>query len=123
MKKIVSGIFVILFMVTAGYGQESKIYVNGDKKLSKCMDKANSIKVGMIRADIEKLFYKDGGLMGIFRNERYVLRDCHCQGSKFIKVNVSFKPFGKQVTGIERESPKDVITEVTEPYCQYGISD
>jgi hypothetical protein len=116
MKRIISGFFILFFITATGYSQESNSL---QMTTNSCADKADSVKIGMTRADVEKLFHQDGGIMGIFKDERYVLKDCNCQGHKSIKVNVSFKPFGTS----DKENSKDVITKISEPYCDYWIAD
>ena len=144
MHKIFLGIVVLLFGVSVGYCQEPTLAVPvaeriGQKNLSSCAEKAKFIKKGMTRNDLESLFIKDGGLMGIYKNERYVLRDCACQTDKVMKVNVSFKPSGVsdeiyndpdrfqawvlQGSGKDRQGSQDVVMSVSEPYCDYHVSD
>ena len=110
-----------------------------EKNLSSCVEKVKFVKKGMTRKDLEKLFIQDSGLMGIYRNERYVLRDCACQADKVLKVNVSFKPLGvsdetyrdpdhfqawlRQSSEKDRQKSEDVIINISEPYCDYSVSD
>ena len=59
---------------------------------SECVEKANSIKAGMTRADLEKNFHPDGGLSRPLKNERYVLNNCRDQNYKYMKLEIQFKP-------------------------------
>ena len=110
-----------------------------EKNLSNCAEKSKFIKKGMTRKELAKLFSQDGGFMGIYKNERYVLRDCACQADKVMKVNVSFKPsevsdeiyndpnrfqkWALQGSGKDRQVSQDVVISVSEPYCDYSAFD
>src|SRR6266849_241284 len=50
------------------------------------LSEAESIKAGMTRADLLKVFEEDGGLQRGASSGRFVLRSCH-----LIKVNVKFE--------------------------------
>lgn len=107
--------------------------------LPNCAQKISSLKVGMTRGELEKLFSKDGGLMGTYKDERYVLRGCACQMNKIIKVNVSFKLsdvsddiyndpnfFQKwylSQAGKDREKAEDAIVSISDPYCENPFYD
>ena len=72
-----------------------------------------TIKVGMTRRDLLKLFTVEGGFYN--RNSRtYVLREC-----PYIKVDVGFEPVGKS----QREGLEDKITRMSKPYLAQSVLD
>jgi hypothetical protein len=80
------------------------------------------VKVGMTRADLSKVFTKEGGLSTAL-NRTYVYREC-----PYIKVDVEFEPVGRpardaegRVTRIEADS--DVIKKISKPYLEWSIAD
>ena len=74
-----------LFMRPTGSATQVKPPTEEDQKhyvwLTGKLDEVNSIRVGMTRADLLKVFTQDAGLL----QDRYVLRSCH-----LIKVDVVF---------------------------------
>ena len=72
---------------------------------------ATSIKAGMSRADLLKLFEEDGGLQSIPAG-RYVLRSCH-----LIQIEVKFDTkYGVNYQPTADENLK--IVEVSRPYLE-----
>ena len=79
------------------------------------LDAVSHIHAGMSRAEVEKLFVVDGGL--IFRDKtRYSFRDC-----RSIKVEITFDR-DKQVSGVIG-SPTDTVKAVDRPYLEYPLAD
>ena len=91
------------------------------------LKEVDSVRVGMTRADLLKVFEPDGGLSRVLP-ERYVLRSC-----TLIKVNVQFEfPKGTPVTTLplEFEFPKGTsktnlpndselkISAISKPYLE-----
>ena len=77
---------------------------------------ATSIKEGMSRADLLKLFEQEGGLQTIPAS-RYVLKRC-----RMIKVNVKFDTkYGVEYKPVPDEDLK--IREVSKPYLERMIID
>ncbi len=71
-----------------------------------------SIKVGMTRKDLLKVFMEEGGL-STPQWRQYVYRRCG-----YIKVEVEF------ATAVDaKESPDDRITKISKPFLQLGIMD
>jgi len=68
-----------------------------------------TIKLGMTRSDLLRVFTTEGGL-STRTHRTYVLRPCQT-----IKVDVQFS-----ISGNEAE---DKITQISKPYLDYGISD
>jgi hypothetical protein len=72
---------------------------------------ATSIKPGMTRADLIKLFMEDGGFYGT-QARPYVLRSCF-----LIKIEVKFdKPYGFDSRSVPDNEFK--IVEVSKPYLE-----
>ncbi len=77
---------------------------------------ATSIKVGMSRADLLKVFMQDGGL-NIVPASRYVLRSCY-----MIKIDVEFdSKYGREYK--ERPDSELKIRRVSKPYLEYMFTD
>ena len=86
-----------------------------EKWILQVIREIDTIKPGMTRRDLAKLFTLEGGLST--RTQRtYCYRECG-----FIKVSVHFRPV--ENVGSMRESEDDVITEVSLPYLQLNIID
>ena len=93
-----------LFLVATGFTQSSKSpNLVHDQWLEQRYAEAVSIKEGMTRTDLLKLFRVDGGLQS-FVPTRYVLRT-----SNFVKVEVEFElPAGSRT----RIIPEDLRSEM-----------
>jgi hypothetical protein len=72
-----------------------------------------TLKPGMTRKDLSKLFTEEGGL-SIRTQRTYVYRQC-----PHIKVDVTLAPASAGIN----EMPEDVIVKISRPYLQYTISD
>ncbi|PQV65361.1 hypothetical protein B1R32_101101 [Abditibacterium utsteinense] len=75
----------------------------------KSLQEMETIKVGMNRAQLAKVFTTEGGL-STRTWRRYVYREC-----PYIKVNVEFKPDSK--------GRSDVITKIPQPFLEWSIMD
>jgi hypothetical protein len=75
-----------------------------------------SIKPGMIHADLLKAFEEEGGL-SIRTARRYVYRDC-----PYFKVNVKFDAVGTPMGDFD-ETPDDRITQISQPFLEWSIMD
>ena len=71
-----------------------------------------TIKVGMTRSDLVKLFTTEGGLSTTSRRT-YVYRQC-----PYIKVDVKFAASSR-----DGELPTDKIVEVSRPYLAWSVMD
>ncbi len=78
---------------------------------------ATSIKPGMSRADLLKVFDVEGGLQRI-PPERYVLKNC-----PYIKVNVKFRLPGPRPLAEVPPDSELKIDSVSEPYLGYAVED
>lgn len=79
-----------------------------------CLIRMQTIKPGMTRADLFKVFREEGGLYSDVEGH-YVLRECPS-----FKVDVVFDP---AVAGSMRASPLDRIKTISRPYIQAPIMD
>ena len=70
-----------------------------------------SIKVGMKRADLEKIFEREGGL-GEAMHRTYTYRNC-----PYFKVDVDFS------AASPKEAPGDKIVSISKPYLAWGAGD
>jgi hypothetical protein len=78
------------------------------------MKEIQSIKAGMTRAELLKVFTVEGGISARTWR-RYVYRRCG-----YIKVDVEFSPVGSGGGG---ESPDDRITKISKPFLEWMIAD
>ena len=90
--------------------------------VSHALQKMETIRAGMTREQLLKVFTTEGGLStGL--NRRFVSQDC-----SYFKVDVEFKAVGRagrnddgRVTLLE--DPRDIITKISRPYLQFDIVD
>ena len=84
--------------------------------IARSLKEMQTIKVGMTRADLLKVFVEEGGLSTrIWR--RYVYREC-----LYIKVDVEFEPVGNTEDKLP-ERPTDKITKISKPFLEWSILD
>jgi len=92
-----------------------------DVWLAHLMEKMETIKPGMTRWDVLKVFRAEGGVpaptpTGLQRS-RFVSQDC-----PYFKIDVEFKPVGPNLgynlSGFLIEDNRDVIVKVSKPYVQ-----
>ena len=90
--------------------------------LTQSLKEIQTIKVGMTRADLLKVFTTEGGLStGL--NRTYVFRGCN-----LIKVDVEFDPVGRAARNSEGrvtlvEANEDVIKKISKPYLDWSVVD
>lgn len=83
--------------------------------LADSLREIQSIKIGMTRRELLKVFVTEGGLYSrSFRKYAY-------RGSPLIKVDVEFKSVGAEDKG--REHPEDRIIKISRPYLEGPILD
>ena len=81
-----------------------------------------TIKVGMTRNELFKVFTTEGGLSsGLQRT--YAYREC-----PYIKVDVEFQAIGRNARDADGrvtlvESDKDIIEKLSRPYLEWSIAD
>ena len=76
------------------------------------LNAAQTVKVGMTRADLMKVFTTEGGLSTISQRT-FVYRHC-----PFVKVDVRFA-----AADHNKELPTDEIIEVSRPYLAWSVMD
>jgi hypothetical protein len=87
------------------------------KWIVKSLQEMQTIKVGMTRAQLTRVFATEGGLSTRTRR-RYVYRHC-----PYIKVSVEFKPANQSKRYPHSESRNDVITKISQPFLEWSILD
>ncbi len=82
-------------------------YEEHQKWVARSLDQMHTVKAGMTRADLNKVFTPEGGLY-VSSAQTYVYRGC-----PYFKVRVTFQVLG---SGIEVPgNPKDKILSISEP--------
>src|SRR5438132_8612957 len=95
---------------------------SSDLSASESLKRMQTVKPGMTRTDLLKVFTTEGGLStGLHRT--FVSRDC-----PYFKVDVEFKAVGRpdrdaggRVTLVEGN--QDIIVKISRPYLQFSIMD
>jgi hypothetical protein len=91
------------------YGSEQARWIREN------LPELSSIKVGMTRGELLKVFMPEGGISTrIWR--RYVYRKCG-----YVKVDVEFAPADNNKSG--NEQPDDRITKISKPYLEFAVMD
>src|SRR5438045_8089837 len=99
--------FLAALCVATGHSEDSG-HVHWVEDSLKAM---NSIKPGMTRFDLQKVFTTEGGIsMRIQRT--FVYRGC-----PYFKVDVEFEP---DEATLQDESPKDKILRISKPYLDWS---
>ena len=89
---------------------------NLTKQISDILRECETIKPGMTRADLAKVFTTEGGLSTATWNH-YVHRRC-----PYIKVDVEFTLSDPKQQGWA-ERPTDIISKISKPYLEWSIMD
>ena len=94
--------------------------VKGDPQfsgqLATVLEECQSIKPGMARWNLLRIFTTEGGL-STPRHRTYIWRGC-----PYVKVDVDFNPSDPKQDAHE-EQPTDVITKISKPYLDWTVSD
>jgi|SRR3982751_3435308 hypothetical protein len=126
MRKITSmmaaPLFILLLAVMPLPAQNPRGQQEQTKWIADSLKEIQTIKVGMTRGDLLKVFTTEGGLStGLSRT--YVYRQC-----SYIKVDVEFTAVGRpardangRVTLVEAN--EDVIKTISRPYLAWMILD
>jgi hypothetical protein len=90
--------------------------------VSHALERMETIKTGMTREELLKIFATEGGLSTGLRRT-FVSQDC-----PYFKVDVEFKPVGRPNYGSEGqvtlvEDGRDIIVKISRPYLQFSIMD
>jgi hypothetical protein len=84
--------------------------------VEKSLKEMRSVKVGMTRGDLLKVFREEGGL-STRRQQTYAYREC-----PYFKVDVTFEPVGG-ARGGDFVSPGDKIVNISRPYLDWSVLD
>ena len=84
--------------------------------VAKSLTEIESVKVGMTRAELMRVFKEEGGI-STRTWRRYVYRDC-----AYIKVDVEFEPVGEPENKVT-QSPGDRIIQISRPFLERSIMD
>ncbi len=120
MKRSIIIALIFLFpcgaLLTAVAGQPDYSDVDRAKTdwLGEIIGEIGTVKPGMTRLDLMKVFTTEGGLSNR-THRRFVHRR-----SFYIKVDVAFKPVGNETDWLD-ERDSDVILSISKPFLKYGI--
>ena len=92
------------------YGSEQARWIREN------LPELESIKVGMTRGELLKVFMEEGGISARTW-QRYVYRKCG-----YVKVDVEFAPASDK-DNTPRDRPDDRITKISKPYLELSIMD
>ena len=110
-------ISISAFLITSTlYAEDIKFDQDLTQKIQKIIENINTIKPGMTRADLLKIFTTEGGL-STHTWRRYVYQSC-----PYIKVDVEFKPAGNIAETLQ-ESSDDIIVKISQPFLEFSIYD
>jgi hypothetical protein len=76
-----------------------------------------TIKAGMTRAELLKVFAEEGGLSNR-QWRQYVYLKC-----PYFKVKVEFEPVGEPEGPNSMESSKDKIVKISQPFLEWSVLD
>jgi len=103
---------VLLAFVSAPARADIKIDETFTKQIAEVLKKCQTIKLGMTRTELSKVFTAEGGL-STAEHRTYVYRGC-----PYIKVDVDFT-----VSDPKQEKPIDTIAKISKPYLDWSIGD
>jgi hypothetical protein len=84
--------------------------------IAKSLKEIESVKVGMTRVEILRVFKEEGGI-STRTWRRYAYRDC-----PYIKVDFEFEPVGEPENKVS-QSPRDKIIKISKPFLEWSIID
>lgn len=123
LASIITASFVALLLTTSTLpAQSPQKSPAANEWIADSLKEIQTIKVGMTRADLLKIFTTEGGLStGL--NRTYVYRQC-----PYIKVDVEFEPVGRPATDADGrvtlvEANEDVIKKISKPYLDWMVID
>jgi hypothetical protein len=88
-----------------------------DKWIAKSLEEVRTVKAGMTRGDLLRVFDREGGL-STRTHERFFYRKC-----QYIHVDVEFEPAGSSGGAEPRWSADDKILKISPPYLDEMILD
>lgn len=121
MRRMIWAVAAVSLLASSVLAQEGKLNVRSGQQLDEehtrwiqqVVHSFQTIKPGMKRREILRVFTEDGGL-STRSQQRYVYKTC-----RYIKVDVEFSPIDRGT----HESPDDTIVKVSRPYLEYPAFD
>jgi hypothetical protein len=92
---------------------QSKLGMEIGNVLKECQ----TIKPGMTRAELSKVFSTEEGGLSTAKHRTYVFHDC-----PYVKVDVDFNLSDPKQDVLE-ERPTDTISKISKPYLDWGVGD
>jgi hypothetical protein len=128
MWKLAWALLTVLVMTVAGVpaqetltDAQSRTLINQEHTqwIDQVMRSIATIKPGMTRKDLVRVFKQEGGLSTRTR-KKYVYKHC-----PYIKVDVEFSPASDMDANQDAatEKPEDRIVRISRPYFEYSITD
>ena len=119
--------FFLVFILTFAYAsnataQTTPSDVEHTEWIAKVLKDVRTIKIGMTRGEMRKVFGEEGGLSTTSRRTYVYL------GSRYIKVDFEFEPRGPEIKDSDGEyrrpeSDLDVIKKMSKPYLEFSRMD
>ena len=113
---LLASIAVLALSMSCLSGTESQNAQEHTQWIANSLKEMETIKVGMTRADLLRVFTEEGGL-STRTWQRYVFREC-----PYIKVDVEFEPMGNIEDKLTK-SQKDEIIKISKPFLEWSVSD
>lgn len=110
------GLVAFISVAAALPASESRGTDEHTEWIAKSLKEIESIKVGMTRVDLLKVFKEEGGI-STRTWRRYAYRDC-----PYIKVDVEFEPVAEPEDKLS-QGPKDKIIKISKPFLERSIID
>jgi hypothetical protein len=107
---VLLGLLVVPIHAAAGVDKDFT------KQISDVLKECQTIKPGMTRAELSKVFTTEGGL-STARHRTFVYRGC-----PYIKVDVDFSLSDTKQGPLEERST-DIIARISRPYLEWSIMD
>ena len=108
---ILSGFLIIISLSGPCYAANELTPI-----ISDIITECQSIKPGMTRADLYRVFGTEGGMYSA-RDRSFVYHAC-----PYIKVDVSFTLSSSDQHNLD-EQPTDIIRYISKPYLEWSVSD
>lgn len=117
MKKValISLILLVVFTIMSKPAQTQRT-MGHDEWVAKRLTAIQTIKIGMTRGDLLKLFTVEGGASNR-TNRTYVFREC-----PYIKVDVEFEPVGAPQDKLKGQIEDRIVT-ISKPYLERSVID
>ena len=120
MKKliVIFSISLVMFtvIISAQSDKTQRKTMGHSEWVARSLNAIETIKVGMTRADLLKLFTVEGGL-STRTSRTFVFREC-----PYIKVDVGFEPVGALQDKL-KEHNGDKIIRISKPYLEKVVVD